>query len=259
MAKNRDRWDVQLGMKYGTASWRLQRLMLFWCAQDFGLDNCYRCGEKMDSVNDFTIDHIQPWIGVSSDLFWDVNNIAFSHMRCNIQSARHTHVPKYTYSSVDESSELYQKMLKSILGASYGTAKKQLARNLIFHFWGNRYGKRCYQCGEEIESISDMSIEHKTPWLDIDPKLFWDKNNISLSHKLCTYGAARQTQKIEYPDGMGWCWKCKMHKPLSEFYKNSYKGKGTQNGYSRICKVCTVQYRRDRDIKLNAALGDGVE
>ena len=30
--------------------------------------------------------------------------------------------------------------------------------------------------------IEDLSIEHKKPWLDEDPRLFWDMGNIAFSH-----------------------------------------------------------------------------
>lgn len=35
-----------------------------------------------------SIDHKNPWIGVDVNLFWDVKNIAFSHLKCNISTGR---------------------------------------------------------------------------------------------------------------------------------------------------------------------------
>lgn len=52
----------------------------------------------------------------------------------------------------------------------------------------------CYQCGEEIELIDQLSIEHKIPYLDSDDpkKLFFDLNNIGFSHLNCNIKASRQ-------------------------------------------------------------------
>ena len=46
---------------------------------------CYRCGWKIDSNEDMTIEHIKPWEGREDGekLFWDLSNIAFSHRWCN--------------------------------------------------------------------------------------------------------------------------------------------------------------------------------
>lgn len=36
------------------------------------------------SADDWSIEHIEPWIGVDPDLFWDLDNITFSHKKCNV-------------------------------------------------------------------------------------------------------------------------------------------------------------------------------
>lgn len=73
----------QLGISYNTARYRLNRLIMFDFAKRLGLDNCYRCGLKIESIDDFTVDHKERWLNVDPKLFWDMNNIAFSHQRCN--------------------------------------------------------------------------------------------------------------------------------------------------------------------------------
>jgi hypothetical protein len=73
----------QLGMHSSKASQRLLRSVLFSILIEHGLDICYRCGEKIESVQDLTLDHKEPWLHASVDLFWDVKNIAFSHRGCN--------------------------------------------------------------------------------------------------------------------------------------------------------------------------------
>lgn len=45
---------------------------------------------------------------------------------------------------------------------------------------------KCYQCGNTIDKVEELSIEHKTPWLDSDtPKeLFFNLENIAF-HNGC--------------------------------------------------------------------------
>lgn len=77
----------QLGMPHGTAVYRLLRLIIYRFAVETGKDVCFRCGTKI-SKEEFSIEHKEPWLYVSSDLFWSEDNIAFSHKRCNSKAAR---------------------------------------------------------------------------------------------------------------------------------------------------------------------------
>jgi len=79
-----ERRSAQLGMPYGTAVSKLRKSLLFSMAQRLNLDSCVRCEQKINKIEEFTIEHILPWENVNPDLFWDLNNIAFSHSRCNI-------------------------------------------------------------------------------------------------------------------------------------------------------------------------------
>ena len=72
-----------LGMPYGTACGRLRKRIMFSLIQEIGADICYRCGDPIESYEELTIEHKKPWLDVSVDLFWDINNIAFSHTECN--------------------------------------------------------------------------------------------------------------------------------------------------------------------------------
>lgn len=75
---------TQLGMSHGHASSRLKKQLLFSYIQRCGDDICYRCKQPIDSIEKFSIDHIEPWFRNDTALFWDLNNIAFSHLSCNI-------------------------------------------------------------------------------------------------------------------------------------------------------------------------------
>lgn len=58
-------------------------MILFQLVQRLGEDKCFRCSEKIEAIEELSIEHKQPWEGVSVDLFWSLDNIAFSHRRCN--------------------------------------------------------------------------------------------------------------------------------------------------------------------------------
>jgi HNH endonuclease len=72
-----------LGMPHGTAANSLRKKLLFKLVVEAGKNRCYQCHKKIETVEEFTIEHKKPWLGVSRELFWDLNNIAFSHSHCN--------------------------------------------------------------------------------------------------------------------------------------------------------------------------------
>lgn len=81
---NNDKKNQTLGMPHGTACGRLRKNILFHLLQKHGEDVCIRCNKKIETVSELSIEHIKPWEGISSELFWDVDNIAFSHIKCNV-------------------------------------------------------------------------------------------------------------------------------------------------------------------------------
>ena len=78
----------QLGMPPGTANARLRKLIMFNLVQQTNRDICFQCGERIDNVKDFSIEHKKAWLDNDSELFWDLENIAFSHLHCNIGARR---------------------------------------------------------------------------------------------------------------------------------------------------------------------------
>lgn len=85
------------------------------------------------------------------------------------------------------------------LGMPHGTASNRLRKMIIFSLLKKLNENYCHQCGGEIESVKELSIEHKIPWLDsANPKeLFFDLDNIGFSHLSCNAGAARQTHRVK--------------------------------------------------------------
>lgn len=75
----------QLGMPHGTAANRLRKMILFSLVQQTELDICFKCGEIINSVENLSIEHKAPWLDSEDPrkLFFDLDNIAFSHSRCN--------------------------------------------------------------------------------------------------------------------------------------------------------------------------------
>ena len=81
------------------------------------------------------------------------------------------------------------------LGMPHGTASGRLRKKILYDLLVRLKENFCYQCENEIQSETELSIEHKTPWLDNSPELFWDLNNIAFSHLSCNAGAARNPRK----------------------------------------------------------------
>lgn len=78
----------QLGMKPGAARHKLVKMIIFDMATKLGLNKCYRCGELIKSCDDLSIDHKIAWLDNDINLYWDLNNITFSHKPCNSRSTR---------------------------------------------------------------------------------------------------------------------------------------------------------------------------
>jgi hypothetical protein len=77
------RKDITLGMPHGTANGRLRKNILFYLLKKYNENVCFKCSEKIEDVDDLSIEHKKPWEGISADLFWDLQNVAFSHLHCN--------------------------------------------------------------------------------------------------------------------------------------------------------------------------------
>ena len=96
--KSYEKRKAQLGIPVGTASARLRKALLFQCVQELNKDYCHQCSKKIESLEEFSIEHIQPWLDSENpkELFYDLNNIAFSHIKCNIGAARRINKKYFT-------------------------------------------------------------------------------------------------------------------------------------------------------------------
>ena len=79
----------QLGIDPGTASNRLVKDLLWSYIVQAEHHFCHQCGAEL-SREDFSIEHKTPWLDSENPigLFFDLENIAFSHKGCNSRAAR---------------------------------------------------------------------------------------------------------------------------------------------------------------------------
>lgn len=89
--KSNEKKSKQLGMPLGTATAKLRKSILFQLLKESGKNICYQCGNIISSEEELSIEHKIPWLDSSDPkkLFFSLENIAFSHLRCNIGAARH--------------------------------------------------------------------------------------------------------------------------------------------------------------------------
>ncbi len=84
-----------LGMPFGTANNRLRKMLLFDLVtaspgrRRVSALKCYRCDEEIGSIEDFSIEHKESWMSAEDPVraFFDLDNIAFSHISCNVGAA----------------------------------------------------------------------------------------------------------------------------------------------------------------------------
>lgn len=76
-----------LGADYGKLNHQLRSKFIFSLVQRTGRDICYRCGQKIESLDEFSIEHKESYVNKDSEtakkLYFDMNNITFSHLSCN--------------------------------------------------------------------------------------------------------------------------------------------------------------------------------
>lgn len=93
-----DKKSKQLGMSPGTASAKLKKALMFKLVCMLGLNVCYRCNNIIEDECAFSLDHIEDWLDSKDPvgLFFDLNNIAFSHLSCNVSAAKRANKKYFT-------------------------------------------------------------------------------------------------------------------------------------------------------------------
>ena len=75
--------NEQLGMAYSTAYCKLKKSIMFMLIVKSGMDTCFKCNRKIETEKELSIEHKKDWLDINSELFWNIDNIAFSHKACN--------------------------------------------------------------------------------------------------------------------------------------------------------------------------------
>ena len=103
-------------MSYSTAGNRLKKMLFFKLVKETNNDICYRCEEKITHYIELSIDHMESWLDQDNSLFWDVENIAYSHLTCNSANApvssinKHPNYNSYTSGCRCEACKMCKKM-----------------------------------------------------------------------------------------------------------------------------------------------------
>lgn len=79
-----------LGENFSTANSKLRKAILFKFVRMLNVDWCYRCGAKIENIDELSIEHKVAWQSADDPIksFYDLDNIAFSHIKCNSGAAK---------------------------------------------------------------------------------------------------------------------------------------------------------------------------
>jgi len=97
MASSTEKMKQMLGMSQGTAANRLRKAIMFQLVQETNKDVCYQCEKKIETLSQFSIEHMEPWQKADDPkhAFFDLNNISFSHLSCNARAGEKGKNPNY--------------------------------------------------------------------------------------------------------------------------------------------------------------------
>jgi hypothetical protein len=78
------------GMHQGSAQWKLYKQIMFNQAVRLNENICYQCGERIDNIDEFSIEHKIPWLFSENpkELYFRQGNLAWSHSCCNNKAKR---------------------------------------------------------------------------------------------------------------------------------------------------------------------------
>lgn len=90
MTNSNRKKTIQLRMSNGRAQHILRKMIMFQMIQKLGKDICFQCGKKIENIDELSIEHKIPWLDSENpiELFFDLDNIAFSHLKCNVLAVR---------------------------------------------------------------------------------------------------------------------------------------------------------------------------
>ena len=127
------------------------------------------------------------------------------------------------------------------LGMPHGTASNRLRKAIMYKYIRLANEHFCFKCGAEIESVDDLSVEHKLPWEGVSAELFFDLDNIAFSHVQCNRPDRARQKWLNKTEGYKRCSVCKKEKPLEDFHR---KSNNLSDGRQGHCKKCHSSWRR---------------
>jgi hypothetical protein len=136
------------------------------------------------------------------------------------------------------------KKKNALLGMNHSTASSRLKKMLLWKYVCKAGENICFQCGEKIESIDDLSIEHKEPWQSAESPIlsFFDPKNIAFSHLSCNSAAGKKVGHRGTPretdNGLIWCPECKRYLPKKDFTLRQELTKDKQPTFRSYCSKC---------------------
>jgi hypothetical protein len=91
---------AQLGMNPSTANAQLRKMLLYKFVVAAGLNGCHVCRKPM-TFDTFSIEHKTAWLDSDDPVgnFFDLDNVGFSHLKCNVGRARKNLAPCGTRSA----------------------------------------------------------------------------------------------------------------------------------------------------------------
>lgn len=135
------------------------------------------------------------------------------------------------------------------LGMSFSKARHRLERQILLKLLTDAGNNVCYQCSGTIETVQDLSIEHKQPWRKKHVELFWDLDNIAFSHFSCNSRAGSlnvvPANFKPVTDGQAWCSGCQVERPIDEFHRQGSSYRNVQS-YCRGCHNTREKIRKQR-------------
>ena len=111
MNKQENKKKKQLGMNHGKARNKLVKTLLFTMATRLNENICFQCSLPITKEEDFSIEHKIPWLDSEKPvkLFFDLDNISFSHKKCNYGAARRYNQKYFTIEDRHEANKLLWK------------------------------------------------------------------------------------------------------------------------------------------------------
>lgn len=84
------RKSKQLGINFSTAFGKLRKSIMLLLLKELHRNYCFHCGLEIVNERELSIEHKIPWLDSNdpTELFFNLDNIAFSHLSCNVSRAR---------------------------------------------------------------------------------------------------------------------------------------------------------------------------